>query len=57
MLATPVRGQFEQIMNARYLEYLGYGLQDEMLDELLDKANAAGYDTSALIFVKHDKTP
>lgn len=32
-LATPVRGQFEQIMNARYLEYLGYGYQDEELDE------------------------
>ncbi len=32
-LATPVRGQFEQIMNARYIEHLGYGLQDEDLDE------------------------
>lgn len=33
VLATPVRGQFEQIMNARYIEYLGYGIQDENLDE------------------------
>jgi apolipoprotein D and lipocalin family protein len=32
-------------------------LPQAMLDELLDKANAAGYDTSALIFVKHDKIP
>lgn len=33
VLATPVRGQFEQVMNARYLEYLGYGAYDEELDE------------------------
>jgi uncharacterized protein (TIGR00661 family) len=33
VLATPVRGQFEQVMNARYVEHLGYGLQDEALDE------------------------
>lgn len=32
-LATPVKGQFEQIINGRYLEYLGYGMQDENLDE------------------------
>ncbi len=32
-LATPVGGQFEQVMNARYIEHLGYGLQDEDLDE------------------------
>ena len=25
MLAVPVRGQFEQILNARYLAKLGYG--------------------------------
>ncbi len=28
-----------------------------MLDELLAKAEAAGYDTSALIFVEHDRAP
>lgn len=32
-LATPVKGQFEQVMNGRYIEHLGYGLQDEELDE------------------------
>jgi uncharacterized protein (TIGR00661 family) len=31
-LATPVRGQFEQIMNARYLAHLGYGLTDDSLE-------------------------
>lgn len=31
-LATPVRGQFEQWMNARYLYELGYGTYDENLD-------------------------
>lgn len=32
-------------------------LPQAMLNELLHKAKAAGYDTSELIFVKHDKTP
>jgi uncharacterized protein (TIGR00661 family) len=26
MLAAPIQGQFEQVLNARYLEYQGYGL-------------------------------
>jgi len=26
MLSVPLRGQFEQILNARYLEKLGYGM-------------------------------
>jgi len=38
MLATPVRGQFEQVMNARYLDYLGFGLHDEELDEFTVRA-------------------
>jgi uncharacterized protein (TIGR00661 family) len=32
MLALPVRAQFEQILNARYLEQEGYGLAAEALD-------------------------
>lgn len=31
-LATPVRHQFEQVMNARYIHELGYGTYDERLD-------------------------
>jgi uncharacterized protein (TIGR00661 family) len=31
-LATPVEGQFEQVMNARYIEHLGYGLAAEGFD-------------------------
>lgn len=31
-LATPVRGQFEQTLNARYLHELGYGTYDRQLD-------------------------
>lgn len=31
-LATPIRGQFEQLMNSRYLEKLGYGTYDMELD-------------------------
>ncbi len=31
-LATPVRGQFEQTLNSRYIEALGYGTYDERLD-------------------------
>ena len=31
-LATPVRKQFEQVLNARYVEQLGYGAYDAQLD-------------------------
>lgn len=31
-LATPVRRQFEQLLNSRYLEHLGYGTYDTHLD-------------------------
>lgn len=31
-LATPVDGQFEQTMNARYIEHLGYGIEAESFD-------------------------
>jgi uncharacterized protein (TIGR00661 family) len=33
MLALPLAGQFEQIMNARYLERLGFGTAADRLDE------------------------
>jgi uncharacterized protein (TIGR00661 family) len=33
MLAEPVAKQFEQILNARYLQALGYGLHAEEIDE------------------------
>jgi apolipoprotein D and lipocalin family protein len=32
-------------------------LPQAMLDELLSKAEAAGYDTSKLILVEHDRAP
>jgi uncharacterized protein (TIGR00661 family) len=36
MLAVPIKGQFEQVLNARYLERLGYGLgADELTHERL----------------------
>ena len=38
MLSVPVRGQFEQVLNARYLEHEGYGLA-------LDRLDAAGLST------------
>ena len=34
MLAIPVGGQFEQVINARYLQHLGYGRFCEKLDDL-----------------------
>ncbi|HET9553621.1 MAG TPA: MJ1255/VC2487 family glycosyltransferase [Anaeromyxobacteraceae bacterium] len=42
MLSVPVKKQFEQILNGRYLEKLGYGLTDEVitarrLGELLER--------------------
>jgi uncharacterized protein (TIGR00661 family) len=33
MLAVPLAGQFEQVMNARYLERLGYGVTADHVDE------------------------
>ncbi len=33
MLALPLSGQFEQVLNARYLEKLGYGRYAETLDD------------------------
>ncbi|MFO0661659.1 MAG: MJ1255/VC2487 family glycosyltransferase [Polyangiaceae bacterium] len=33
MLCVPLRGQFEQILNARYLEREGFGLHAESLDD------------------------
>lgn len=32
ILATPIRKQFEQLLNARYIEALGYGTYDTQLD-------------------------
>lgn len=32
LLAVPLRGQFEQILNARYLEQEGYGMSSERID-------------------------
>src|SRR5207302_1375663 len=32
IMSVPVRNQFEQLMNARYLEKLGYGLSCESID-------------------------
>lgn len=53
-LATPVREQFEQMLNARYIHRLGYGTYDERLDlttlqhfaDNLDEyaANLQGYE-------------
>jgi hypothetical protein len=40
MLAIPVRGQIEQVLNARYLERLGYGRMSERLD---DPAELSGF--------------
>lgn len=37
-LATPVRKQFEQLLNARYLEDMGLGMYDETLDEQMIRA-------------------
>jgi hypothetical protein len=33
MLAVPVARQFEQVMNARYLQYEGYGRAADHLDD------------------------
>jgi hypothetical protein len=33
MLSVPVRGQFEQVLNGRYLQKLGYGRYAESLED------------------------
>ncbi|MFN8673715.1 MAG: MJ1255/VC2487 family glycosyltransferase [Candidatus Sericytochromatia bacterium] len=58
-LATPVKGQFEQIINARYIEYLGYGLQDEELDEFSIRhfiKNIDSYKRNLLGYEKKDNS-
>lgn len=58
-LATPVRGQFEQIMNGRYLEKLGYGLMDEHLDLPSLKHFESNLDTYRLAlkgYERHDNS-
>lgn len=35
MLSVPIKGQFEQVLNGRYLEKLGYGMYADELDEEL----------------------
>jgi uncharacterized protein (TIGR00661 family) len=37
IFSVPVKNQFEQVMNARYLEKLGYGLASETVDPQLLK--------------------
>lgn len=67
MLSVPVRKQFEQVLNARYLEALGYGLAaEEITAERLDaflgqlprfEAKLAGYrqDGNGALFAKLDE--
>ena len=33
MLAVPLSNQFEQVLNAKYLQYLGYGRYAEVVDD------------------------
>lgn len=44
VLAIPLRGQFEQLMNARYLEREGYGLCAEEVDEQVMQRFLDGLD-------------
>ena len=44
VLAIPLRGQFEQLMNARYLEREGFGLCAERVDDETVRAFLAGLD-------------
>lgn len=54
-LATPVKGQFEQIINGRYLDYLGYGTQDEDIDEFSIKSFIKGIDQYKRNLLKYEK--
>ena len=54
MLSVPLAGQFEQILNARYLQKLGYGLCRESVtredvQELLERADALARNLAAYV--------
>lgn len=56
-LATPIRGQFEQILNARYLDALGYGtyatdLEPKTLKKFV--ANLGQYEDRLQTYERHD---
>lgn len=56
-LATPVRKQFEQMLNARYLERLGYGTYDLDLDVASIRAflaHADDYREALASYERHD---
>lgn len=58
-LATPVRSQFEQTMNARYLEALGYGTYDKDLGlETLQQfvADLDRYAENLKTYERHDNS-
>ena len=44
MLAIPLEGQYEQELNARYLDKLGYGRRADVLDEAAIVAFLDGLD-------------
>ncbi|NJK88659.1 MAG: teichoic acid biosynthesis protein [Myxococcales bacterium] len=56
MLSVPVRGQFEQILNARYLERLGYGTwtRNVTASDVMDLNAKAPLYRKALEDVEHD---
>jgi uncharacterized protein (TIGR00661 family) len=61
MLSVPVKRQFEQILNGRYLQKLGFGLTaDEVtadkVDELLDRADEFERNLAAAPHPGHEET-
>lgn len=53
--SVPVRHQFEQLMNARYLEELGYGLQAEVIEADALRAFLRDNDHYASRVAKHSQ--
>lgn len=56
MLSVPLRGQFEQILNARYLERLGYGLwaREVSADDIRSLYERAPDFRRAVVHFEHD---
>jgi uncharacterized protein (TIGR00661 family) len=55
MLAIPLAGQFEQIMNARYLERLGYGVAADSIDEEALTRFLDGEDQHAAALARYEQ--
>ena len=56
IFSVPVRNQFEQVLNARYLEELGYGLGADSIDPQILRLFLRENDKYAARVAKHKQS-